>query len=181
MKKLLILINGESGAGKDTFVEFCKSSLHAQYSPTIPVANIHRSDEAKAFLTTLGWDGTRTPKVRKLLADLVEFGEETGHNSVQLYRTVWAFTAGIIFYHSRDTKAIEEAKRFYSSNNSVAVHTVLVKRDENRSPEKDRWGIQDYTYDTVIDNNGGLNDLYWHASEFAEKCYDMLEVGYGNN
>lgn len=176
MKKLLVLINGESGAGKDTFVEACKKTLHEQHSPTLAVANIHRSDEAKDFLTIIGWDGTRTPKVRKLLADLVEFGEETGHNNIKLYRTVWAFTSGVIFYHSRDIKAIDEIKNFYSKNDGVKVHTVLVKRDGNCPPEDDRWGVHNYIYDTVINNNEGLDDLYCRASEFAEKCYDMLEV-----
>lgn len=164
MNKFLIVINGESGSGKDTFVDMCKKSSKFLGVNT-PITNLHRSDEAKRVLKSFGWDGERTPQVRNLLADLVEFGEETGHNNEKLFEVLDTLE-GVIFYHSRDPKTISKIKEHYWFCENVQVVSLLVVRDKNIASEQDRWDIRNYKYDKVIENNSTLYGLEQKAKEF---------------
>lgn len=174
MKKLLVVINGESGSGKDTFVESCRSIAEKQH-PFVPIVNIHRSDKAKEMLMYMGWDGSRTPEVRKLLADLVDFGEKTGYNTKSLFDSIDRL-GGIIFYHARDPKTIAEIEEHYWYQENICVMSVLVVRDKIIASEPDRWGIRDYGYNKIIDNNSTLLDLENQAYEFMKNAWKILEV-----
>lgn len=174
MKKLLVVINGESGSGKDTFIGMCQRTSKSHY-PFVPITNIHRSDKAKDFLRTMGWDDVRTPKVRKLLADLVDFGESTGYNNNKLFESVDRLN-GIIFYHARDPKSISDIENHYWFKEDVHFMSLLMIRPKNIASETDRWGIKSYAYGKTIENNSTLLHLENEAEEFMKNAWKILEA-----
>ncbi len=172
MKRVLVLINGEAGAGKDLFVESYKEVSERQ------VLNIHRSDTAKYLLKKVGWDGKKTRKVRKLLADIVDFGESTGANNRELFSTVDKSLYDVIFYHSRDTKAMEEIKNHYAFSSSVSVVTLFIRRDfayNKQYSEEDRWDMKNYNYDRYINNYGTKEDLKEKTKEYSRYIEEVMK------
>ena len=167
----LVVINGHSGSGKDTFVEYCRA--YNRMTRKMPFFNYHRSDFAKFMLEMMGWNGYKSTKTRKLLADIVDFGEETGYNLEKLCERVELHKEQIIFYHDRDPKSIENILNKYYFDKDCNVITLLVSRQcgEEITVEKDTWGIENYTYDVTIDNSGTIEDLKQKAVEFMEKIY----------
>ncbi len=177
MKKLLVIINGKSGSGKDTFVNVCQKTLK-KYDPTLPICNIHSSDEAKNVLYSFGWDGDRTPEVRKLLADMVQFVEDTGYNNTKLFRTIWAITKGVVFYHNRDPKSIATIVEHYKDCDDVCVKTLLIIRNQEFDNEEDRWNIENYDYDFLILNNFcTVEGFKLLGEDFAFELWDRFIEG----
>lgn len=160
MNKTLIVINGEAGSGKDTFVEFCREYSNKHLN--IPVNNLHSSDTAKSLLRRIGWNGKKTEGSRKLLADLVDFADSTGYTLGRLKLDV-SRLEGVIFYHQRNPKIISEIKKLFEAVLDIDVTTVLVVRDQNNGSnplEPDRWGIdKGFEYDFIVRNNKNLEDL----------------------
>lgn len=168
----LVIINGRSGSGKDTFVEYCRA--YNRMTRKMLFFNYHRSDFAKFVLEMMGWNGYKSTKTRKLLADIVDFGEETGYNLEKLCENVELHKEQIIFYHDRDPKSIENILNRYYFDNNCNVITLLMSRQsgEEIAIEKDTWGIENYTYDVTVENSSTIEDLKQKAAEFMEKIYD---------
>lgn len=167
--KTLIVINGEAGSGKDTFVEFCRE--YANKYLNIPVNNLHSSDTAKNLLRRLRWDGEKTESTRKLLADLVDFSDSTGYTLDRLSLDVSRLD-GVIFYHQRNPKIIAKVKEMFSDIPDIDVATVLVVRTQNTGSkplEPDRWGInKGFEYDFIVKNNKSLEDLRACAGTYID-------------
>lgn len=171
-KKLLVIINGEAGSGKDTFIDFCRDYRNKVMNE-LPIYNYHRSDYAKRMLKRMGWNGKKTPEVRKLLADMVDFGESTGFNTLNLYSSV-INSEGMIFYHIRDPRTIEKVENHYEGT-ATAVITMFIHRDTDKL-EEDRWNKENYNYDFVIDNSKSLEDLRKIAEDFVNKTIKFFGV-----
>lgn len=172
-KKVLVLINGKAGSGKDTFVKFCQEIAKVSHS-FIPIVNIHRSDNAKNILRSMGWNGMKTEKIRTLLADLVDFGEETGYNNKELFDSI-SRLGGVIFYHVRDPKTIAEIEEHYWFQENVHCLSLLVTRNSVTEEEPDRWSIEDYAYGRIVENKT-LTGLKKEAEEFLNYTWKILEV-----
>ena len=172
MKRQLIIVNGFSGSGKDLFCECCEKYLEPRVYTTVK----HSSDYPKSILYDMGWNGERTPKIRKLLADMCEFCAENGSSLKALFNfidsPIFAFEA--VFYHERDPKEIQKIVSYYKCSDTVQVTTVLIKRTAAEQVEVDRWGIENYGYDYVIGNNSTLAHLNLAAVLF---CQDVIERG----
>lgn len=157
--KYLIVVNGFAGSGKDTFCGYCEDYLYRKNKITWIK---HSSDFAKATLFDMGWDGGKTLEARKLLADMVAFGESTGFNLKDFFKFVESNKRlDVIFYHERNPKEIQKIVDYYKCSQDISVLTVLVYRRVDEA-EKDRWGIQNFNYDVTIMNTKTLEEL--------EKC-----------
>ena len=113
MKKLVIVINGSGGVGKDTLCE-----LAAEH---YKVKNVSSITPIKEIAALCGWDGKKDDKSRKFLSDLKRLCVE--YND---YPTVWAreqyedFKTGceeIMFVHIREP---EEIAKFVKATNGEA-------------------------------------------------------------
>ncbi|MBO5879339.1 MAG: hypothetical protein J6Q68_02150, partial [Clostridia bacterium] len=62
MKKLVMVINGAGGVGKDTLCDF--ASAH------FSVMNISSITPIKEIAAMCGWNGEKSDKARKFLSDL---------------------------------------------------------------------------------------------------------------
>ena len=167
----IIVINGRPRAGKDTFVEFCKS--HCSWC-----LNVSTVDFVKEVAKFCGWNGEKTAENRKFLSDLKDL--LTQWNDVpfkKVSKEISAFVGemtmydfdpeieGIIFIHCREPK---EIARFHKE---LGAQTLLITRDEveeevqsNHADEE----VDKYKYDYMIANDGTLQDLEEAAMHFLE-------------
>lgn len=161
----LIVINGFAGSGKDTFCRYCGDYLYRKDKTTWIK---HSSNFSKTVLYSMGWDGKKTPETRKLLADIVAFGEITGSNLKDLFRFVDKNEKlDIIFYHERNPKEIQKIVDYYKCSQNITVLTVFINRKVNEI-EEDRWNIRNFGYDVTIMNDETLEDLEKCAKYFCD-------------
>lgn len=157
--KHLVIVNGFAGSGKDTFCGYCEDYLYREDKISFIK---HSSDFAKTILFSMDWDGEKTLETRKLLADMVTFGESTGFNLRDFFKFVENNQKlDVIFYHERNPKEIQKIVNYYKCSEDITVLTVFVNRKTDKV-EEDRWNIRDFGYDVTIMNDKTLEEL--------EKC-----------
>ena len=167
----IIIINGLPNSGKDTLVEYIKTELEQN---KISVFNVHASDPAKEALKILGWDGEKTPEIRKKLADLVVYSKQAFDG---VYKYLESMVdklpqKSVLFIHER---AIDNITLY---NNCFKIDcNLLVLRDEAVSYDNVAdQGILAYThcYDSIITNNGTKEDLKQKAISMAKNLQAAL-------
>ncbi len=146
--KLLIIINGKGGVGKDTLCGFAA----ARY----PVRNVSSITPIKAIAAANGWNGEKTPEARRFLADLKEafirYNDLPTRYLLEQYREFLAGSERIMFAHIRETGEIEKLKRLVAG----PCVTLLVRRG---SQVPAAWGNQAddeteaYDYDYIYEND----------------------------
>lgn len=160
MKKTIVVINGTGGSGKDTFVEFV--------SKYTSVVNFSSVDKVKEVARVAGWDGGKTEKDRKFLADLKVLTTEYNDMSfMSMSKKVAEFKeddAEIMFLHIREPENIERAV------NAFGAKTLLVKRVglQNITSNFSDANVDNYDYDYRIENDT-LEGLEFSALLFIEK------------
>lgn len=161
IKMKVFVINGYPGAGKDTFVNYCKDF----YPQTI---NIITSQPVQNIFKDLGWEGAKTPEIRKALAELKEDTDELFDTSFRYVKNniEWMEDDHIykysVFIHCREPKNI---KRYVEAYEAKAIFIASDRHDKITNPS-DR-DVANYKYDIVIDNNGTLDELREKAREFV--------------
>jgi len=162
----IFVINGYPGSGKDEFVELC-----IKHS-TKPIVNYVTSTPAKLALSMLGWDGNeKTPKVRKVLAYLMEVSETLFNGVIaatedRLLRAREDYGDNcIVFIHCREPRNID----YYRKRHGAI--TILIDRNKARKKgfnnESDA-NVEKYNYDLIIENNESLQVLEQSAIEFLK-------------
>lgn len=156
----LVIINGHSGSGKDTFVELVQKHIYG-----FTTDHLHSSDSAKKALESLGWNGEKTPEIRELLAKLTDLSQQSGLSEKSIEKS----SKDIVFFHERDPQEIKILKRIFPN-----VTTVLVERPTQLQREPDRWGLESYRYDYIVLNVSDLEELDSKADKFANILMDIV-------
>ena len=108
----LYVINGVSGAGKDTF---CKAvAVELAWLPNPAVVEKHSSYAAKSALKAMGWLGLRTEEIRKMLITLTDFGKKQFDTTKLYLEQVLPQHSGLLFFHERDPREIQRIKELYA-------------------------------------------------------------------
>jgi len=151
MNKLVIIINGIGGAGKDTLCDYI-----ATHFETINVSSI---TPIKEIAGKNGWNGEKNEVSRKFLADLkktfTDFNDLPTEYLMDEYHKFINGTAMIFFAHIREASEIEKFKQRIST----PCVTLLIRRGENKS-----WGnesdddVENYAYDYYFDNDKTLEE-----------------------
>jgi len=153
--KLIIVINGKGGTGKDTLC----NSLSAKYK----IMNVSAIDPIKEIARKNGWRGEKSDKARLFLAELKRaFVNYNDLPTVYLKNKTEEFINGdanILFVHIREADQIESYKNAIHPHKCV---TLLIKRAavENNhvfgNPADDE--VYNYSYDYVYENNLPLEE-----------------------
>ncbi len=167
MKKLVIVINGAGGVGKDTLCDFAAKHFK--------VMNISSITPIKNIASLCGWDGRKDDSSRKFLSDLklltVEYNDFPTLWALERYREFLASDDEIMFVHIREPK---EIKKFVNGTDGVAK-TLLVRGGERMS--KSRYGnvsddeVENYKYDYYFVNDGTLDDA---ERDFVELLKNII-------
>lgn len=154
MKKTVIIINGSGGAGKDTLCEMAGK----HYS----IMNVSSIDPIKKIAKANGWNGDKSEKSRKFLADLktlfVEFNDLPLKYLLEKYDIFKNNDAEIMFVHIREPKEIEKLKNEIGEN----CYTLLIR---GRVGARTEWNnesddaVENYDYDFYYENCKPLEDV----------------------
>ena len=155
-EKLVIVINGKGGVGKDTLC-----GIAARYYKTESISSITPiKDIARQF----GWHGEKDAKARKFLADLKRaFIDYCDLPNVYLeteYRKFAQSDRELLFVHIRENDQIDEFKR--RVEHRCVTLLVRASRIEN---SQTRYGndaddlVEEYPYDYCYNNEKPLEEL----------------------
>lgn len=149
MKKLVIVINGSGGVGKDTLCD----SLRTIYR----VTNISAITPIKNIAKMCGWNGEKDEKSRRFLANLkrvfAEYNDLPNNYLVEEYRKFVSNDMEILCVHIREKDQIEK----FLKSIALPSITLLIKR--NIKLPKGKIGndaddrVEEYCYDYVFDNS----------------------------
>lgn len=146
--KLVIVINGKGGVGKDTLCEVISKHYRCVNASSItPI---------KEIASRYGWNGEKDLKSRKFLADLkrvfTEYNDLPNKYLVDEYHAFLKSSNQIMFVHIREKDQIEKFIQSIDGN----IITLLVTRSKARNNgvygnEADDL-VEEFQYDYRYDN-----------------------------
>ena len=167
MKKLVIIINGNGGVGKDTLCDFA--------SEVFSVRNISSVTPIKEIASQYGWRGEKDAKARKFLADLKE--AFVAYNDMpftyikkQYHEFLESSDEEVMFIHIREGEEIDKVKKYIKT----PCVTLLITRNQNRTrcwgnPSDDN--VADYAYDYCYRNDKKLEEAKQDFIIFLQKMF----------
>ena len=153
MKKLVVVINGAGGVGKDTLCGFAAE----EYC----VRNVSSVDPIKNLARMAGWEGEKNDRARKMLSDLKRLFTEYNDLPLRYIREQYAQFLNseeqVMFVHIREP---EEIARFVETAPNH-IKTLLIT---NSNRELAIYGnasddnVALYSYDGIYDNRHSLEE-----------------------
>lgn len=154
---MIIAVMGKAGSGKDEFAKIL--------GELIPVRRYAFADKLKFVATSLGWNGEKDEKGRKLLQDLGQcfraYNKNTWVdiviNQIKDFDTV----ALPCVYVITDVRFPDEIERLKEEFNKVITVKLVGRQDDIGVNAEDisENALNDYTAKYVIYNNGDLSHL----------------------
>lgn len=166
MNKLVIVINGSGGVGKDTIC-----GIVAKHYKTMNVSSI---DPIKSIAYENGWKGEKSAKARKFLAGLkqvfIDYNDLPQKYLANRCRDFWESDREILFVHIREPREIAKFKKKCGGS----CITLLIR---GRDSAKKSWNnaadddVENYDYDFCYENNKRFGDLERDFLKFFEQIY----------
>lgn len=168
--KLVVIINGRGGVGKDTLCDVAKEEIGAlSFSSIDPVKEVARK---------AGWKGEKTPEARRFLAKLkklmIEYNDAPTKYLLEKYEEFKNSDSSMMFCHIREAEEIDKFKAKIVDNPCV---TLLVRRFIDIK----EWGnsaddeVENYSYDYIYDNNLELEKSKVKFMEYLRYMIDDME------
>lgn len=155
-KKVVVIINGKGGAGKDTICDITSNFFKSEtVSAITPIKQIARE---------FGWNGEKDKKSRKFLSDLKRvFIDYNGLPNKYLEEEYCKFLESdmdILFVHIRENDQIDDFKRRVKSKCiTLLVRTKVNNQSEIQYGNYSDDNVEDYNYDYYYLNNQPLENL----------------------
>lgn len=164
-EKLVIVINGMGGCGKDTLIDLASKHFYCR--------NVSSVTPIKEMARLGGWHEEKTEAARKMLSDLkavmTAYNDLPQKYIVDQYNEFLASDEEIMFVHIREPKNIWKFLAEVKNRSDMIVRdaSILVKRSS--SPESigniSDDGVESYPYDAVF-----VNDYAMQESEIKFTC-----------
>ena len=150
MKKLAFVINGKGGVGKDTLCDFA-----AKHYKTLNVSTI---TPIKEIAASYGWNGEKTPKARKFLADLkqvfTEWNELPNSYALGKYEEFLSGDYELFFVHIREgseiKKFVEGAEKLGARPKTLLISSKRCNRRYGNASDDD---VENFEYDHIYKND----------------------------
>lgn len=169
--KTVVVINGRGGCGKDTLCDIT--------AEIYKVRNVSSITPIKELAAQAGWDGSKDPKSRKMLADLkqlfVEYNDLCNNYVIRHVKEFAESDEDIMFVHIREC---DEIKKFMSSASGIPgirCVSLLIRRTTNdgyggcllgNSADDD---VEKMQYDYIYENCKPLAELSSDFIAFLRK------------
>ncbi len=149
MKKLVMVINGKGGVGKDSLCEALEQDFR--------VVNVSAITPIKEIAAQHGWQGEKTPQARRFLAELkrvfVEYNDLPTGYLVEQYQAFAQGDAHILCVHIREPEEIDK----FITHVKLPCITLLVRRKavdmQGAYGNAADDGVHNYPYTHVFDND----------------------------
>lgn len=171
MKKLVVVINGAGGVGKDTLCTFV--------SKIYRVRNVSSVDPIKELARMAGWDGDKSDKSRKMLSDLkmlfTRYNDLCLHYVTQQYQQFLEGEEQVMFVHIREPEEIarfvavapEQIRTLLVINSTQEQHVYQNESDDN---------VAQYPYDAIFDNRHPLEETEMIFQNFFRAWFEANAV-----
>lgn len=160
--KLIIIINGAGGVGKDTLCEAAANKYLTM--------NVSSIDPIKESARLLGWDDSKDLASRKFLSDLkslsVNYNDWPTKYLIKKHKEFESGFFDILFVHIREGKEIDHFKNMID-NKAI---TLLIRRSStervygNTSDDD----VENYNYDYIYNNDLPLEETKVAFVNFIE-------------
>ena len=184
----VVIINGKPQSGKDTFCKYAQGYCDDDESAnTLIISSV---DPLKEMLAQLGWDGTKTDKIRDMLMDMKQLWVQNQDgptmflfNNILEFHKACTGEDNIVFVHIREPEEIKKLVNALTGFESMGIDVIslLVIResgeDTPNQPAETRRSddealINSYEYDVTINNDEDLIKLQELAAEFVDKLLE---------
>ena len=167
----IYIVNGAPGSGKTTFENYICEKIKPYGTQFSTI------DCIKEIAYQCGWEGTKTPKDRKMLSDMKDILTEWGDvpakavdNSINNFRAWlvvndYPLDKSVVFIDCREPKEIAKLKKIYDAK------TVLIRRESAENSEKSNHAdanVLKFDYDLILYNNNTIKDFYKTIDEFMK-------------
>lgn len=173
MKKLVIVINGAGGVGKDTLI----GAVAEKYE----TRNISSVDPIKDLARQAGWTGEKDDKSRKMLSDLKALFTEYNDLSLSYikdqYEQFLSSEEQVMFVHIREPEEIARFVAVAPEHIRTLLITNSTKEQRVYSNDSDD-NVARYDYDAVYDNKYSLEEtegifLHFFRGWFEENAFEL--------
>lgn len=184
----VVIINGKPQSGKDTFCGFAQGYCDDDESAnTLIISSV---DPLKEMLTQLGWDGTKTDKIRDMLMDMKQLWVQNQDgptmflfNNILEFHKACTGEDNIVFVHIREPEEIKKLVNALTGFESMGIDVIsllVIRKGGEDTPNQsaetrrsdDEALINSYEYDVTINNDGDLIRLQELAAEFVDKLLE---------
>ena len=184
----VVIINGKPQSGKDTFCKYAQGYCDDDESAnTLIISSV---DPLKEMLTQLGWDGTKTNKIRDMLMDMKQLWVQNQDgptmflfNNILEFHKACTGEDNIVFVHIREPEEIKKLVNALTGFESMGIDVIsllVVRKGGEDTPNQpaetrrsdDEALINSYEYDVTINNDEDLIKLQELAAEFVDKLLE---------
>ena len=181
----VVIINGKPQSGKDTFCKYAQGYCDDDESAnTLIISSV---DPLKEMLTQLGWDGTKTDKIRDMLMDMKQLWVQNQDgptmflfNNILEFHKACTGEDNIVFVHIREPEEIKKLVNALTGFESMGIDVIsllVIRKGGEDTPNQpaetrrsdDEALINSYEYDVTINNDEDLIKLQELAAEFVDK------------
>lgn len=184
----VVIINGKPQSGKDTFCKYAQGYCDDDESAnTLIISSV---DPLKEMLTQLGWDETKTDKIRDMLMDMKQLWVQNQDgptmflfNNILEFHKACTGEDNIVFVHIREPEEIKKLVNALTGFESMGIDVIsllVIRKGEEDTPNQpaetrrsdDEALINSYEYDVTINNDEDLIKLQELAAEFVDKLLE---------
>lgn len=184
----VVIINGKPQSGKDTFCKYAQGYCDDDESAnTLIISSV---DPLKEMLTQLGWDGTKTDKIRDMLMDMKQLWVQNQDgptmflfNNILEFHKACTGEDNIVFVHIREPEEIKKLVNALTGFESMGIDVIsllVIRKGGEDTPNQsaetrrsdDEALINSYKYDVTINNDEDLIKLQELAAEFVDKLLE---------
>ena len=184
----VVIINGKPQSGKDTFCKYAQGYCDDDESAnTLIISSV---DPLKEMLTQLGWDGTKTDKIRDMLMDMKQLWIQNQDgptmflfNNILEFHKACTGEDNIVFVHIREPEEIKKLVNALTGFESMGIDVIsllVIRKGGEDTPNQpaetrrsdDEALINSHEYDVTINNDEDLIKLQELAAEFVDKLLE---------